>query len=305
VISICVPVFNGAEWIADAIRSALAQTRTDFELLIVDNGSTDDSLAIARTFEENDSRVRVERFVESVGAVANHNYCLQLARGSLIKFLHQDDSLRADCLEKMAAIFEEAPDVGLVFSRREVVLDEPDDPEAQAWARTYGTLHGGFGELGRVNRGSELLRRWLPTLGGEDFENWIGEPSATMLRASVLKRVGPLNPRVWQAFDIELWLRVIAVSDVGFVDQPLVCFRHHKKSLSAHTAAGYKEWLDRLWLLDALLEAPGFDSYRGMLYSFRRRELVRVARKQAAQFARGKWDLRPLLRYPRYRLRRR
>jgi glycosyltransferase involved in cell wall biosynthesis len=302
-ISICIPVFNGAAWLRQTMESALAQTRSDFELLVVDNGSSDDSLELARTVATDDGRVRVEHFDETVAAIASHNRCLARARGFLIKFLHQDDTLRADCVEQMASVFEQAPSVGLVFSRREVVLDDPEDPAAQAWIRTYATLHDGFGPLEPVNSGSELLDRWLPTFGDADFENWVAEPSATMLRRDVVERVGGFHPRVRQSFDIDLWLRVMGVSDVGFVDEPLVTFRHHTRSLSAEMSRSHGDWLDRLWLFESLLSSAGFEDRRRMLRSFRRRELLRVVRRQLGRLVRGERDLRPLGAYLRYRLR--
>lgn len=302
-ISICIPVFNGAAWLRQAMESALAQSRGDFELLVVENGSTDDTLAIAQAVAEDDERVRVEHFAETVDAIANHNRCLALAKGPLIKFLHHDDALRADCVERMAAVLEQEPSVGLVFSRRDVLLGEPDEPAARAWAGTYATLHDGFGPLEPLNRGGELLDRWLPTFGDTDFENWVAEPSATMLRRDVVERVGGFNGRVRQSFDVDLWLRVMAVSDVGYVDEPLVTFRHHAQSLTADMAAGHHDWLDRLWLFESLLASPGFEDRRRMLRAFRRRELLRVARRQLGRLVRGDRNLRPLGTYLRYRLR--
>ena len=304
-ISICVPVYNGADWLSEALDSALDQTRSDFELLIVDNGSTDDSLAIVQSYAGRDDRVRIEHSDETVSAIANHNRCVDLARGSLVKFLHHDDTLRADCVARMAAVFEEEPTVGLVFSRRDVVLDDPDDPAARAWAEAYGTLHDGFGELELVNGGAGLLDRWLPTFGGTDFANWVAEPSATMLRKEAVRRAGGFNLAVWQSFDIDLWLRVMAVSDVGFIDEPLVRFRHHTLSLSARTSRSHEDWLDRLWLFESLLASPGFERHRKLLRSFRRRELLRVLRRQTGRLVRRNMDLRPLGRYLAHRLRRR
>lgn len=302
-ISICIPVYNGADWLSEAIDSALAQTRTDFELLIVDNGSADDTLAISQSYAERDDRIRVEHSDETVSAIANHSRCLDLARGSLIKFLHHDDTLRPDCVGRMAEVFEQQPTVGLVFSRREVVLDDPDDPSARAWARAHGTIHDGFGELELVNSGADLLDRWLPTFGGADFANWVAEPSGTMLRKEAVRRVGGFNLGVWQSFDIDLWLRVLAVSDVGFIDEPLVRFRHHALSLTARTSRDREDWLDRLWLFESLLASPGFERHQKMLRSFRRRELLRVARRQVGRLTRRNLSLRPIGRYLAHRLR--
>jgi glutamine synthetase adenylyltransferase len=122
-----------------------------------------------------------------------------------------------------------------------------------------------------------------------------------MLRRYLVERVGGFNSRVRQSFDIDLW-RLMAVSDVGYVDEPLVTFRHHTQSLTADMAASHHDWLDRLWLFESLLASPGFAGRRRMLRSFRRRELLRVARRQLGRLVRGDWDLRPLRAYLRYRL---
>jgi len=203
----------------------------------------------------------------------------------------------------MAAILDEAPTVGLVFARRDVVLDEPDDPDAQAWSKRYATLHDAFGPLERVNNGEQLLERWLATFGASDFENWVAEPSATMLRRQPVERVGSFNPRVRQSFDIDLWLRLMAVGDVGFIDAPLVRFRHHTQSLTARMSRSHDDWLDRLWLFESLLSAPRFERHAPMLRTFRRQELVRVVRRQAGRLVRRRWDLSPLAEYLRYRIR--
>jgi glycosyltransferase involved in cell wall biosynthesis len=301
-ISICIPVYNGARWLGDAIESVLGQTRRDFELLIVDNRSSDASLELASDAGRRDGRVRVVENVETIGAVPNHNRCLELAKGDLVKFLHHDDLLRDDCLERMAAVFEENPSVGLVFSRREILLDDPADPAAQQWKREHEVLHAGFGRLDGVNDGRLLLRRYLPTFGEPEFANWIGEPSAVMLRRSAVDRVGGFDERVRQSFDIELWVRLLASHDVGFVDDALVAFRHHGDSLTADIAAHRDDWLDRLWILEGLIDDPALASDRARIRRYRRRELARVLRRQLGRIARGNRDLRPLADYLRSRL---
>jgi glycosyltransferase involved in cell wall biosynthesis len=304
-ISVCIPVFNGERWLGEAIESVLAQTRPDFELLIVDNHSSDGSLAVASEAARGDDRIRVVENLQTIGAVPNHNRCLELATGELVKLLHHDDRLRPDCLEQMAAVFAANPGVGLVFSRREILLDDPDDPHARAWKREHEILHHGFGDLGEVNDGPSLLRRYLPAFGEVEYANWIGEPSAVMLHRSAVERVGGFDERVRQSFDIELWLRVMASHDVGFVDEPLAAFRHHEESLTADIAALQADWLDRLWIFEGLLQDPLLASEHGRIRRYRRRELARVMSRQLGRLARGNRDLRPLAGYLRYRVRRR
>ena len=152
--SVCIPVYNGERWLRDAIESVLGQTRRDFELLIVDNRSSDGSLEVAADAARRDDRVRVVENVATIGAVPNHNRCLQLAQGDLVKFLHHDDLLRDDCLERMAAVLEDNSSVALVFSRREILLDDPADPAAQQWKREHEVLTRASGAWTRSTTGA-------------------------------------------------------------------------------------------------------------------------------------------------------
>jgi len=301
-ISVCIPVYNGERWLGEAIGSVLGQTLSGFELLIVDNHSSDGSFGVACEAARRDDRVRVVENPETIGAVANHNRCLELAEGELLKFLHHDDRLRSDCLERMAVVFEGNQRVGLVFSRREILLDDPDDPSTQAWKRAHENLHFGFAELAAVNDGRTLLRQYLPTFGEPEFANWIGEPSAVMVRRSAVERAGGFDERVRQSFDVELWLRLLAAHDVGFVDEPLVTFRHHGGSLTAKIATRKDDWLDRLWIFESLLEDPALASDYPRIKHFRRRELSRVTKHQLGRLVRGNRDLRPLAGYLRHRV---
>ena len=304
-ISICLPVRNGVEWIDQAIDSALAQTRDDFELLVVENASTDGTADVVRRRVAEDPRIRLERCDDLVSAPANHNRAIRLARGALVKFLHADDVLYPRCLERLAAILEEEPRVGLVFGRRTIRLDPPDTPEGLEWARRYGTLHDRFAGLARINDGHALLAQYLPDFTGPEYRNWIGEPSAVMVRRSCFARVGAFTDRLLQSWDLELWLRIFAVSDVGFVDEPVCEYRFNARSLTASNARLHTDWLDLLWLYEGLLAEPALAPYGGLIRRLRRRHLRRIVRKQLGRFARRNFDLSPLGSYASYRARRR
>jgi hypothetical protein len=145
-----------------------------------------------------------------------------------------------------------------------------------------------------VNSGRELLAQYLPTFGRSDYENWIAEPSAVMVRRSCFDRVAVFSNRMRQSWDLELWLRVMANYDVGFVDEELVAFRFHPSSLTAENARRQSDWLDLLWLYEGLLREPALAEHHALIRRFRRRQLLRAVRKQLDRLAHGDFDLRPL-----------
>jgi glycosyltransferase involved in cell wall biosynthesis len=302
-VSICIPLRNGAEWIEAAIDSALAQTYQDFEVLVIDNCSSDESVARAEACLGDDERARLEVNREPLGAVGNHDRCIRRARGSLIKFLYQDDLLAPHCLERMVAPFAAHAGIGLAFCRRRVVVDDPEDPEAVAWKQAYSELHTHFASLREINRGRDLLAQYLPEFGDPRYRNWIGEPSAVMVRRASIRHVGDFNDRMRQSWDLELWLRVMAHYDVAFLDEQLVTFRHHSQSLTATNEAQRADWLDLVWLYEGLLADPALEEHHAMLRRFRRRRLLGVAKRQLVRLSRGNVDVRQLGSYVRHRTR--
>lgn len=296
-VSICLPVYNGGAWIEQAIASACAQTFEDLELIVSDDASTDDTLARVAAFD--DSRIRVVRADRNLGQALNANRCIELARGPLVKFLHADDVLYPGCLEAMVPIFDESPQVGLVFSPRDVVLDEPDE-ESRSWYERYHTLHTPLGELDRVTSGRRIFRRWLE-VGVHD--NLIGEPSVVLVRRECFERLGTFDPRLQQSSDIEMWLRIVLEYDVGFLPEPLCAYRHHAASVTGAVARTSSSWLDDLWTLESLLQRELDASERALVLRARRAELRRVIRSLPARLARRSPTTVGLRRYLGHRLR--
>src|SRR4051812_21562594 len=99
VISICVPAYNAAGYLRQCLDSALAQTFKDWELVLVDNASTDQTVAIATEYARRDDRFRVHQNAQNIGAHANFNRCIDLAQGEWLKFLCADDWLEPECVE--------------------------------------------------------------------------------------------------------------------------------------------------------------------------------------------------------------
>lgn len=249
-VSICIPSYNAGRWIHSAVRSALAQTFEDFELIVVDNASDDDTVEVVEAFD--DERITIVRNPMNIGATRNFNLCVARARATLVKFLHADDQLYPDCLERMTQVINGEPRVGLVFSPRHVIVDDPDDSLTATWVGRYGTLHRPFGELAPVSSGRELFQRWIQ-FGIHD--NLIGEPSVVLVRRECFEHVGLFDPRLTISTDIEMWLRILLEYDVGFVPEPLSAYRHHQQSITGRARQASAGWLDDLMVLDNLLAA--------------------------------------------------
>lgn len=112
-VSVGLPVFNGEAFLEDAIRSTLAQTLDDLELILCDNASTDRTAEICRDYAAREPRVRYFRNPRNLGAAANYNLAFSHARGRYFKWLGHDDGMRPSYLAKTSRILEERPDAVL------------------------------------------------------------------------------------------------------------------------------------------------------------------------------------------------
>jgi glycosyltransferase involved in cell wall biosynthesis len=122
-LSVGLPVYNGSAYVAESIEALLGQTFEDFELIISDNASTDDTGDICRRYEKLDSRVRYFRQPRNVGLAPNHNFCVERAGGELFKWAAGDDLYARDLLEKCVAALDEYPQVVLAHSFTAMIDD--------------------------------------------------------------------------------------------------------------------------------------------------------------------------------------
>lgn len=219
---------------------------------MVDDGSTDNTIELARSFE--DERMRVVVNERGQGLAGNWNECVRLAKGEYIKFLFQDDALYPECIDRMVSLIGSYSRMGLVFARRDLVLDDDAPPElASDILKNYGDPHLKFRDVRSFNAGLALFAQHH----AKEFHGCcIAEPSSTLMRKEVFHRLGLFNTRMHQACDIEMWLRIMFFYDIGFVDEKLLFFRVHGKSAStANFLQGRSEY-DHFWLLEGLLSYP-------------------------------------------------
>ena len=233
-VSVCLPIYNGALYIRDAIHSILNQTVIPQEIIVSDSGSSDGSENIVR---EEARRAQAKLIIlptKTPGMVANWNSAIRAASGKYIKFLFQDDLLHSSCLEEMVKVAESDKRIGLVFSPRELLVEPSaeNDPLTK-WLQKYQNLSAAFGNL-KTNQPGSLLLRSSELL--QQPLNKIGEPTAVLVRTDLFGNVGLFNENMRQLVDMEMWVRLMATSHVGYIPRALSSVRvHARQASSRHT----------------------------------------------------------------------
>ena len=146
-ISVCKPVRNGAQYVVEALRSALAQRGRELEVVVYDDGSTDATPAAVASLA--DERIRYTRGTRRIGVAAARNACLAAARGEYVAWLDADDVLLDGMLDRQAATLDRHPRVGLVHGRAEIV-DAAGSRLADAGVSRRTSVGAWYGSTGRV-----------------------------------------------------------------------------------------------------------------------------------------------------------
>ncbi len=224
-VSVCLPIYNGALYVRDAIQSILNQTVIPQEIIVSDSGSSDGSENIVRE-EAQRSKLKVIILpAKTPGMVANWNSTIRAASGKYIKFLFQDDLLHSNCLEEMVKVAESDKRIGLVFSPRDLLVEPSVEEDLMTqWLVQHPNLSAAFGNL-ETNQAGSLLLRSSKLLQGP--LNKIGEPTAVLVRTDLFHRVGLFNENMRQLVDMEMWVRLMASSHVGYIPKALSSVRFH------------------------------------------------------------------------------
>ncbi len=263
-LTVCVPTYNGAKYLQECLDSILCQTFTEFELLIIDDCSSDDTLNIVNTCAERDRRIRVVVNNANLGLVGNWNRCINLAQGEWIKFVFQDDLLSPTCLEKMLAARQ--PEKYLINCRRQFIF-EAEVPkkirEEYQKFLTYLSTEGVFSGKTEISAKDycEALLNNIDAI----YANFVGEPTAVMLHRSVFDRFGTFNHHLIQLPDFEFWTRIAIHSGMIYVPETLATFRIHSNSATATNYSGKKyrtSVLDKLIFIYDLAFDPLYEPLR-------------------------------------------
>lgn len=201
-ISVLVPAFQDARFLDVCLRSIAAQTRADFEVIVADDASTDETPRIAAEWAFRDARIRLSRIESNIGMTPNWNRALSEARGALVLKLDADDAMTPRCLEVLSE--ELLADSGVLFSAcRTLDCDEELRVLGPYRGDEAFRLHGLDPELRHALPGLEWLR-----MSFDDIQLW--PSTAQMYRRQELVKLGGWDER-WIASDTDLILRALAL----------------------------------------------------------------------------------------------
>lgn len=231
-VSVCIPTYNYGRYVGAAIESVLAQTCGDFELLVVDNCSTDTTKEVVARYVTQDERVAYFCNDRNLGMVGNWNRCLELATGEYVKILCADDVLVPDSLEKSVQVLDGYPGVVLVSGSRRVVDEQLRAIKTFAYGDSFTVVSGGVA----------ITRCLLKS-------NMIGEPSAVLFRKNKAGR--GFSPDYSQMSDLEMWFHLLEQGDFAFIPEVVCLFRQHEEQYSSKNEKSLASIDDLFSLYDA------------------------------------------------------
>lgn len=237
-VSVLVPTYNRAALLKEFLPTILSQTFQDFELVIGDNCSPDNTGDVARSF--TDPRVRYVRHEANLGPFGNMNRLLELARGEYVCIAHDDDVYLPGFLERESAMLDANPTAGMVHC---AIYETNASGQRQRTERAYAStrLLGGKQEFIRYLQGHNVVC------------------SSVMARRAVYVEAGPFEGRHICA-DFLMWLKFALIADVAYLAEPLLERRVHDESVTGSLNPQW--WHDEFWSIfeEALVLAAKVDS---------------------------------------------
>ncbi len=217
-VSIVLPIYNGEEHIGQAIESILGQSFTDFELIVVNDCSTDNTLEIVQQYAHKDKRIVVVNNEVNKRLPASLNEGFKRARGDYYTWTSDDNAYMENAIKCMHDELEAKPNVGLVYCDTRLIDAE----------------------------GSVLRDNLYPEPTSLVMKNCIG--ACFMYRRTIAEMVGEYDVNMFLAEDYDYWMRIYQKSQIAHIGEIQYLYRIHDKSLSATRAQQVKEQTVKLWM---------------------------------------------------------
>lgn len=268
-VSICMPTYNRERFLSEAIESVLAQDFGDFECIICDDASTDNTEEVIKKYK--DERIRYVRNDFNLGQFPNTSRCLNLASGEYVIIFHDDDIMMQGLLKKEAELLDKYPNVGLVVPEFYVI-----DTNGYVLFKNRAN----FSEGHKVFPGKDVF--YYLTLGRPILDKykivWIF-PSI-MIRKRLLLEVGIFDPDITTAADGLIVYKLLLKSDFCQINDPLFKYRHHESAKVEPSATGVV-FDEHLMVLEKTLEFARKENI-DLGYDFERKAFKQFARSMVS-----------------------
>ena len=221
-VSVIIPSYNRRDTIVMAIHSVQIQTYKNLEIIVVDDGSTDDTMEIINKIRNQDPRLFLFQHEKNKGANAARNTGIGKAHGEYIAFLDSDDEWLPNKISKQLNVFNSNSNVDIVFT--------------------------GYYERGYPSK--KISRKWIPSnstkLSTLYCENYLGTTSSVMYKSSVLRQSNGFNENLPSAQDWDLYLRTVNSDNFYIIEEPLLNHMHPDKGCGNRISGNIQKKIDGL-----------------------------------------------------------
>jgi glycosyltransferase involved in cell wall biosynthesis len=263
-VSVIIPTYNRADLILESLTSVFAQTYRDFEIIVVDDGSTDNTAEILRPFSDQGKIKYIRQ--NNQGASSARNRGIAEARGTFLAFLDSDDLFDPEKLELQVTYYQSHPEMGLVHSGFIKFNNAEDDLGYRDTSWFFGNIYPG------------ILMYWT-TLMAMD---------TVIVAKSVFESVGLFDTNLVYGEDLDMWRRIARRYPFGFINRSLARIRIHEGNISGdktNAADGLAQYLKKAFEDDPSLSAQFRQRAFSKLYSVMAYNLIGEDNKQAMQAA--------------------
>ena len=270
-ISVILPVYNGLPYLKQSVQSVLDQSFQDFELLILDDSSTD-----AGCWEYlsglQDARIRLSRNPVNKGLFPNLNALIRASGGPLIKLWSQDDIMHPDCLQETIAFHHRYPDIGFSYSAREII-----------------------DENGRIIHPpkADVTPEWIDRELHSRISFFTGSIAGNIANVTILRtaldKVGLFRDDMRISGDFDMWVRLAQYYPVGFLQKPLIQLRDHAGQLSRQEKYYIFHLKEDIRVYDYLLDYVSPPMRKEGRFLLRNYKLMFYYTLMVKAFLKGRW----------------
>lgn len=227
-LSIIIPVYNGEKYLACALNSIISQSQDDVECIVIDDGSTDSTFSILKSFDTK-LPLKIISQERQGNWVANSNIGLRVAVGKYACFLHQDDMWLKNRLTIMKPLMEQFPDISL-FIHPSVFINSN--------GKHLGLWQCPLPRFPIITDSKTIIERLL-------IQNFISMPAPIFKREQALA-VGGMDPSLWYTADWDFWLKLASVGKTLYYPEPLSAFRIHSGSQTVSRSLNLEDFRSQM-----------------------------------------------------------